>query len=164
MKAHPRAVANVPPANESLVGRNWERAFPVAVLTGPNGRRLTLTWPEGVRKTLLARKIQADLGPDLEAAMDGLRGARRPYNLAHDHYLLGIFPQRRGDHAASLAYFGLALALCRDLGDTLGLAQCCEGMTPTPVALGWPERAARLPAAAESIRQTLAAPLPPQRQ
>jgi DNA-binding CsgD family transcriptional regulator len=161
MKAHPVAVANIPLTHERLVGRDWERAYAWAVLTGPTGQLLTLTGPGGVGKTLLARKIQADLGSDLQAAIDGLRGARDPYTLAYAHYHLGFVTQHRGDHPLTLAHFAEALALCRDLGDTLGLAQCCEGMAPALVALGQPERAARLLAAAEPVRQALAVPLPP---
>jgi hypothetical protein len=133
MKADPAIVSNVPLANERLVGRDWARASAQADLPGPNGRRLTLTRPGGVGKTLLARKIHADLRSNLEAAMDGLRGARSPYNLAYARYLLGFVTQRQGDHAATL------------------------------VALGRPERAARLLAAAAPIRESLAAPLPPPR-
>src|SRR5215213_4704346 len=148
MNAHSVAVANVPLTNESLVGRDWERACAWAVFTGPNGRIPTPGGTGGVGKTLLTRKTQADLGPDLEAAIDGLRGAREPYNLAYAHYLLGFVTQSRGDHAATLAHFAEALAHCRDLSDTLGLAQCCEGMAPTLIALGRPMHAVRLLAAA----------------
>jgi non-specific serine/threonine protein kinase len=161
MKAHPGAVANVPLTNESLVGRDWERVYAWAVFTGPNGRIPTLTGPGVVGKTLRTRKIQADLGSDLEAAIDGLRGTRDPHNLAYAHYLLGFVTQNRGDHAATLAHFAEALALCLDLGDTLWLAQCCERMASMLIALGRPNRAVRLLAAAGAIRHALAAPLPP---
>jgi hypothetical protein len=105
--------------------------------------------------------MQAEPGADLEAAFDRLRGARIPYDRAHAHDLLQFVTQNRGDHAATLAHANETLVLCRGLGHTLGLAQCCQGMVSTLVAVGRLARAARALAVAEPIRQTLAAPLPP---
>jgi hypothetical protein len=105
--------------------------------------------------------MQAEPGSDLEAAIDKLREARNPCNLAYTHGLLRFVTQSRGDHAAILARATETLALFRDCGNTFGLAQCREGMAPTLVAPGRPERAARALAVAGPIRQTLVAPLPP---
>jgi DNA-binding CsgD family transcriptional regulator len=97
----------------------------------------------------------------LEEAISGLRDARNPYHLAYALYLLGFVAQRGGDHAATISHFTESLAICRDLGDTLGYAQCIEGLAPTLVALGSAAQAARLLAAAASMRESLAAPLRP---
>lgn len=161
MKAHPKAVANLPITNERLADREWDQACVWTVRTGQNDRLLTLTGRRGVGKEFLPREIRAALGPDLGAALDGRRGTRNPGNLAYEHHFLGFITRRRGAHVSALAHFAEALALYWDLGHTLSVAQCYEGMAPSLVAVGRPACAARLLAAAESIRRKLAAPLAP---
>ena len=82
------------------------------------------------------------------------------YWLGYAVYLRGFVAREAGDHPGALADFAEALGICRNLGDRLGYAQCFEGLAPSLVALGMPERAVRLLAAAAPIREALSAPLP----
>jgi DNA-binding CsgD family transcriptional regulator len=103
----------------------------------------------------------ASAQPTLEKAIVQLRTGGDAYSLAYALFALGSVLRDRDRHDAALTDFVDMLAICRDLGDRLGFAQCFEGMAPSLVSLGYPARAVRLLGAAEPIRQSLASPLPP---
>jgi non-specific serine/threonine protein kinase len=97
----------------------------------------------------------------LEEGVAIARGRGNPYRLGYTLYMLAFVARAQGDHTKTVATFAESLTCCRDVGDQLGFAQCFEGMAPSLIALGAPALAARLLGAAESIRRTLATPLPP---
>ena len=75
--------------------------------------------------------------------------------------LLGVVACRAGDPAGAEEALRKSLKVHRELGDRWRIASVLEGIAGTARARGAPERAARLFGTAESLRETLAAPLPP---
>jgi predicted ATPase/class 3 adenylate cyclase len=67
----------------------------------------------------------------------------------------------QGDHAEAAVLFKEALAYFREVGDQVNIAEVLEGFAGVAGAQGEGERAARLYAAAETLRQTIGAPLLP---
>ena len=67
----------------------------------------------------------------------------------------------QGDDGRATALYEESLALCRELGDKHGLAECLEGLAGVAVAQQQLERAARLLGAAETLREATGAPLSP---
>ena len=74
---------------------------------------------------------------------------------------LGWVALGQGDHEQASALFGEALERFRMLEDPLNIAECLEGSAGLAGAQGKGERAARLYAAAETLRETIGAPLLP---
>ena len=68
---------------------------------------------------------------------------------------------QEGDAASATAHLTESLALRRELGERLGIAECLEGLATVAAGTGQPERAARLLGAAEALREAIGAPLPP---
>jgi non-specific serine/threonine protein kinase len=66
---------------------------------------------------------------------------------------LGHLALRRQEIRQALRYFRESLSLFRDQGDQRGVADCLDGMASVLVALGQPERAARLFGAAQAARK-----------
>jgi predicted ATPase/DNA-binding CsgD family transcriptional regulator len=97
----------------------------------------------------------------LEEGIALLRGRGNVYRLVYALYMLAFVVQAKGEHFEALIIFAESLRMCRDFGDQMGYAQCFEGMAPSFVALGIPATATRLLRVADSIRSTIAAPLPP---
>ncbi len=74
---------------------------------------------------------------------------------------LGRLVLRQGDVAAARTLYVESLALRQELWDRPGIAECFEGFAELAGAQGQPHRAARLIGAAEGLRETVGAPLPP---
>lgn len=68
---------------------------------------------------------------------------------------------QRGDLDAAHRAFAEALTIRRDLDDKQGIAEALEGLAGIDVAQGRPDRAANLLGAAESLRESLGFPVPP---
>jgi predicted ATPase len=74
---------------------------------------------------------------------------------------LGRVAQRQGNDATARAMHVQSLTIARDLGVKRDIAQNIEGLAVAALAQGQPERAVRLFAAAEALRNTIGAPAPP---
>jgi len=74
---------------------------------------------------------------------------------------LGNIAVSRGDHRAAASNYSEALALFRALGDTLFIASTLEGVAGLAIATKQPERAARLLAACDKMRELISAPVAP---
>jgi predicted ATPase/DNA-binding CsgD family transcriptional regulator len=70
---------------------------------------------------------------------------------------LGYAAQHQAQYGEALARFGEAMLLFRATGDQRGVAECLLGMAAVALALGQPERAARLLGAADACLQTAGA-------
>jgi predicted ATPase/class 3 adenylate cyclase/DNA-binding CsgD family transcriptional regulator/Tfp pilus assembly protein PilF len=97
----------------------------------------------------------------LEEAIALLRERGNPLRLAYMRLQLAFAVQAEGEHAGAVGHFQDTLRMCQDVGTTLGYAQCFEGLAPSLLALGLPERAVRLLSAAALIRQAVASTLGP---
>ena len=73
---------------------------------------------------------------------------------------LGFMARDQGDYGAAWVLFEESLAIFRELGNKLGIAQNLEGLAAVAVAQAQSERAARLFGAAEGLREVIGAPLP----
>jgi non-specific serine/threonine protein kinase len=68
----------------------------------------------------------------------------------------------QGNHERAMALYQESLILLRTIGTRrVGIAMCLEGLAAAAVMQEQPERAARLFGAAEALRDTIHAPLPP---
>jgi hypothetical protein len=67
----------------------------------------------------------------------------------------------RGDPGRATGYLCESLAVRRELGERLGIAECLEGLAAVADGTGQPDRAARLLGAAGTLREAIGAPLPP---
>jgi predicted ATPase/Tfp pilus assembly protein PilF len=67
----------------------------------------------------------------------------------------------RGNHSAARCRYRESLALARELADRLQVAECLEGFGQLAAAQQQHERAAQLGGAADALRESLGAPLPP---
>ncbi|MDQ3225882.1 MAG: AfsR/SARP family transcriptional regulator, partial [Chloroflexota bacterium] len=72
---------------------------------------------------------------------------------------LGALAQGRGDHARAVSYYGEALIRFHALGDLGSVAWCLEGVAAAG-GRDHPEQAARLFAAADTLRTAIHIPLP----
>jgi predicted ATPase/DNA-binding CsgD family transcriptional regulator len=97
----------------------------------------------------------------LEEGIALLRERGNPLRLAYMRLQLAFAVQAEGEHAVAVAHFQDTLRLCQDLGTILGYAQCFEGLAPSLLELGLPERAARLLSTAARIRQAVGSTLGP---
>lgn len=92
---------------------------------------------------------------------------------------LGYLAQHQGENRQAAALFEESLGLFVELGNKIGVAECLEGLVSVAMAEGRPgggagarhafsegqaERAARLLAAAEALREVASTPLPPYRR
>jgi non-specific serine/threonine protein kinase len=84
---------------------------------------------------------------------------------------LGHLAQRQGEHQRAAALFEESLALFDELGNKIGIAECLEGLASVAACqlqgdrkAETAERAIRLLAAADALRQAANSPLPPYRQ
>jgi predicted ATPase/DNA-binding CsgD family transcriptional regulator len=75
--------------------------------------------------------------------------------------LLGQVVAIQGNHAAARSLYEESLALGSEVGDRLHVASCLEGLAGAVATNGEPVWAAHLWGAAESLRTTIGAPLPP---
>jgi predicted ATPase/DNA-binding CsgD family transcriptional regulator/Tfp pilus assembly protein PilF len=75
--------------------------------------------------------------------------------------ILGLLARWQGDFARSAGLHTESLALSRELGEKLCIAQGLEGLAGVYGMQKYPERAARLLGAAEAMRESINAPLPP---
>src|SRR5579871_3168636 len=80
--------------------------------------------------------------------------------IAHSLANLGNVAYNQGDYAAARALYEESLGISRELGDMRVIAESLEGMAALAEGQGQSERAARLWAAAEVLRDTIGSPLP----
>jgi predicted ATPase/DNA-binding SARP family transcriptional activator len=107
---------------------------------------------------------QGDHGAARSLLQESLAMAREVGNrqeVADQLRALGVAAQAQGDDAAARACFVESLTLKRDLGNRLGIAECLERLAALAGSRADPSRAARLFGAAEALRATIGAPLPP---
>lgn len=76
-------------------------------------------------------------------------------------YGLGIAKRSGADYGQAAAVLRESLVLRAQMGDKLGIAECLEGLGEVACVQNQAEQASRLLAAAEALRQTIGAPLPP---
>jgi non-specific serine/threonine protein kinase len=76
-------------------------------------------------------------------------------------YNHGLVANDRGEHGRALVLHQESLVLFHAMGDMVGVAWSLEGLASVSLALGHPERAARLFGTAAALRDALGAPLPP---
>jgi predicted ATPase/class 3 adenylate cyclase len=81
--------------------------------------------------------------------------------LRHGGPNLGWVSLGQGDHAEAAVLFKEALAFFREVGDQVNIAEVLEGFAGVAGAQGEGERAARLYGIADSLRETIGAPLLP---
>ncbi|HET9224324.1 MAG TPA: tetratricopeptide repeat protein, partial [Roseiflexaceae bacterium] len=109
-------------------------------------------------------RVQGD-GAQAEALLlEGLtllRDVRQLWGVAELLIDLGQAVRVQGDGARAEALLLEGLTLLRDLGGRRMVPRCLEGLAEVAAARGRPERATRLFGAAEALRETLGAPLPP---
>jgi len=74
---------------------------------------------------------------------------------------LGLVAQSQGDYSFALLLFQESLSLEQELGDKSGIAHSLEAFANLAVAQRQPRKAARFWGAAERLRETIGAPLPP---
>jgi predicted ATPase/DNA-binding CsgD family transcriptional regulator len=86
-------------------------------------------------------------------------GDRRGISKAH--YRLGSIAFDRGDYTAAHTFYEQSLAILWEVEDTWSLAACLERVAEAAVAQGEPAWALRLCGAAEVLRETIEAPVPP---
>lgn len=84
-----------------------------------------------------------------------------PQNIAVALTNLGFLAFGRGDYPSARARFEEGLAIQQELGDKRRMAYSLEGFAFLAAMRGAPEQAARLLGAAEALRETIGAPLPP---
>jgi predicted ATPase/DNA-binding CsgD family transcriptional regulator len=85
----------------------------------------------------------------------------QPIGIAESYLLLARVAALQGDQAASRALYEQSLALCRQGGDNWDIACGLEGLASVVAAQGEPIWAARLWGAAEALRESIGAPMPP---
>ena len=81
--------------------------------------------------------------------------------IAESLLLLARVTTFQGNHAAARTLYEESLALCRGEGDKWDIASGLEGLASVVAAQGEQAWAARLWGAAEALRETISAPLPP---
>jgi predicted ATPase/class 3 adenylate cyclase len=86
------------------------------------------------------------------------------WGVAASLYGLGRVAQDRGDDAQAKALYEESLALRWEIEDWHGIAECLEDLAGQAVVQQQLERAARLFGAATALRETIGAPLPPERR
>ncbi|HLV79403.1 MAG TPA: tetratricopeptide repeat protein, partial [Chthonomonadaceae bacterium] len=74
---------------------------------------------------------------------------------------LGLVAEKQSDTAKARVLLGESLEIRRDIGDNQGIACSLENLAELATGQGQAERAARLCAAAEALREAIACPLPP---
>jgi ATP/maltotriose-dependent transcriptional regulator MalT len=74
---------------------------------------------------------------------------------------LGVAAYRRGDYEQAEALLRESLKVHHNLGDRWRMSSVLEGLAEAACAQGHLERAAQLFGAAEALRETIAAPIPP---
>jgi predicted ATPase len=93
---------------------------------------------------------------DLRQELDDKAG------IAHSFAALGRLALRQGDIAQACAHYAESLALHQELGDKEYIAKCLEGFAMILCAQEQAAPAARLWGAAEALRESIDAPLPPE--
>jgi predicted ATPase/DNA-binding CsgD family transcriptional regulator len=86
-------------------------------------------------------------------------GDRRGISKAN--YRLGYIAFDQGDYTAAHTFYEQSLAILWEVEDTWSLAACLERVAEAAVAQGNPAWAMRLCGAAEVLRETIDAPIPP---
>jgi tetratricopeptide (TPR) repeat protein len=81
--------------------------------------------------------------------------------IAASLYRLGNVAKGQGDYGAARSLYEESLEICREVGDRQGVVHSLEGLAAAFAAQDQPALAARLWGAAEMLRETLGAPLPP---
>ncbi len=92
-------------------------------------------------------------------AADGKLGDRD--GVATSLINLGMAEMQRGDHGRAETLLREGLGLARELGNKILIVEALEHLAGVSGARGRVERAARLYGAAEVLRESLEAPLPP---
>jgi predicted ATPase/DNA-binding CsgD family transcriptional regulator len=77
------------------------------------------------------------------------------------HYRLGYIAFDQGDYTAAHSFYEQSLSILWEVEDTWSLAACLERVAEAAVAQGNPAWAIRLCGAAEVLRETIDAPIPP---
>ena len=108
-------------------------------------------------RTALARG-EDDRATELyERLLDSAHAGDDEISVANSHYGLAILAERRGELGPALAGFVEAAAVCRGFGDRLFASHSLNEAAAEAVALGRPEPAVRLYAAAASVRTAIGA-------
>ena len=81
--------------------------------------------------------------------------------IAHSLHNLGNVAYCRGDYAAARTLYDESMTMRQELGDRRGITVVLEATARLKAMEGQPERAARLLATAEALREAIQAPLPP---
>ncbi len=97
----------------------------------------------------------------LEESLTLYREARSKLGIATSLSLLGRVAQHKGDYQQATELYTKSLRMQRELGHKLGICECLEGLAVVVGVKGQPDRAAGLLGAAEAVRETIGALLPP---
>jgi ATP/maltotriose-dependent transcriptional regulator MalT len=89
------------------------------------------------------------------------RQLEQRHGIAEALLVVGRIEAAQGEYAAARAHYEESLAVARQVGDQLYMASCLEGLANVIEAQGDLVWAVRLCGAAASLRETIAAPLPP---
>jgi predicted ATPase len=117
--------------------------------------------PVGQAEALNGWGQQALIDGDLDAARTYLDEALSLAEMPITHYFLGRVALERRQFEEARERFAASLALNRALGIKEGTAQALEGFAMVGAAAGRANRAIRLAAAADAIRQSAGIPLGP---
>lgn len=97
----------------------------------------------------------------IEEALAIERGIGDTRRVAHALANLGLVAFEQGDYVLALSRQRESLAIRQELGAKLGIAYSLEGLAMLYRGLGRAEKAARLWGAAQTMRESIGAPIPP---
>jgi predicted ATPase/DNA-binding XRE family transcriptional regulator len=78
-------------------------------------------------------------------------------SIANGHHGLAILAERCGEVGRALVGYVEAAAVCRGFGSLVFASHCLDAAAATATALGWPDAAVRLFAAAQALRDSVGA-------
>ena len=96
-----------------------------------------------------------------EQSLGQFQALADPWGIALASMNLGMAAYELGAYSAAAVWFAACVRLSVDTGDHASLAECFEGLALVAAAQSNPERALRLAAAAEQLREMIGAVLPP---